>query len=598
MPDRRTFLKQSALAATLLSTRGWSASPNLHIDDALPGEYFRRMAKWCAFLQASLDKNPTASLSDLEAQKGWYHFPYTVLSAAVLYAKQHRTNPHFHDARTLRLALQIGDIAAKADRQGTFSPRLDSYRDTYMWVEAYALLRPQLGEERNRQWRASLERNIELLVPELVAWVDIPAYTENFIGTSPNHFAWWAATVLVGGVHLEKKDWIDIAGRVLKRFATTEQNPDGYWGEHNPNGPTGGYNYLTTLAVGVYWEHTKDPAALRALRRATDFHGHLTYPDGNLVELFNDRNRYWHVSPWGQFAFSNFSDGRGYAELLTHNLDDETVDLDTLGLLGQNALYYHDGPVVAPPPAEPAYFYRLHAEGGVRKQGPWVTGLAGIVDTPLPRSQWFLDRQADLSLFHAKTGLIISGAHSKHQPELATFSEKLNGEWFMKPKGSRLVQSPSQDVLAVAHNTFSAEIVIPTPSKEQVNIDIRLDGRGPVPEEAWLALQLMLKPGAVLQTGTGRRLVLSGDRIELKTGDLAGSITHNGWTLTFDNDATLQWPVYPYNPYRNGNETKLDYAIGLLRMPLHLKTDPQKWLQLNERIIHLGVRVPDSSSSS
>ena len=594
MPDRRTFLKQTALATTLLSTRGWSVSAARQRNDALPDEYFRRMAKWCAFVQAFLDKNPNAGLNDLEAQKGWYHFPYVVLPAAVLYTKRHQRNSNFHDPQMLRLALQIGDITAKADELGTFSPRLDSYRDTYMWVEAYALLHSQLGKERDHQWRTSLERNIELLVPELIAWVDIPAYTENFIGTSPNHFAWWAATVLVGGVHLQKKDWVDIAGRVLKRFATTEQNPDGYWGEHNPNGPTGGYNYLTTLAVGVYWEHSKDPAALKALRRATDFHDHVTYPDGNLVELFNDRNRYWHVSPWGQFAFSNFSDGRGYAELLTHHLDDDTVDLDTLGLLGQNALYYHDGPVTAPPPEQPAYVYRLHAEGGVRKQGPWVTALAGIVDTPLPRSQWFLDRQADLSLFHTKTGLIISGAHSKHQPELATFSEKLNGEWFMKPKGGRLIQSRQQDVLAVAHNTFSAEIVVPTPSKGQVNIVIHLDGRGPAPEEAWLAFQLMLKPGIELKTGSGRRLIPTDDRIELKAEDLAGSISHNGWKVAFDSDVTLQWPVYPYNPYRNGNETKLEYAIGLLRIPLHLKADPQKWLQLNERTIHLTVRVQDS----
>jgi hypothetical protein len=558
----------------------------------LPGEYYKRLAKWCAVVQAKLSQSPKASLRELEVEKGWYHFPYTVLPAAVLYAKQHRDNPFYKKEEMLHLALQIGDILFQEDMKGSFAPRLDSYRDTYMWIEAYGLIRGELGQERDQQWRTALQRNIALLIPELIAWESLPAYTENFIGTSPNHFAWWAATVLVGGVYLQNKDWLALGGRILKRFATIEQNPDGYWGEHNPNGPTGGYNYLTVLSVGVYWEHTKDPAAMVALRRATDFHMNFTYPDGNLMELFNDRNRYWHVSPWGQFAFSHFPAGRGYAHLLTRNIDDSMIDLDALGLLAQDALYYHDGPVTVPAPELSEYVHRLQsAEGGARKRGPWVSALAGIIDTPLPRSQWFLDRQANLSLFHTKTGLIVTGANSKHQPELATFSEKIEGEWFMKPKGSRLTQSEKEDVLAVAHNSFSAEIVMPASSVGRCDINVHISGRGPVPEEAWLALQLCLKPGEELTTGSGRKALLSSERIQLSQDDLHGSVQHNGWELVFDGEATLQWPYFPYNPYLNGKETKLEHAIGLLRISLRLKRDPERWLQPNERMIRLKFQV-------
>lgn len=594
MVDRRHFLKQGiATSAALLCFREAAAlSSEVPAAAALPGDYFRRMAKWCPVVAARLKKESGATLKELEATPGWYHFPYTILAAAVLYSKQNAENPFYKKQEMLHLALQIGDLLVREDKAGTFAPRLDSYRDTYMWVEAYALLKEQLGEERSRLWQQAIERNITLLLPEIATSRDMPAYTENFIGSSPNHLAWWSATAMVAGLHLHKRDWLTLGGGVLRRFATTEQNPDGYWGEHNPNGPTGGYNYIDVLAVGVYWEITKDPDALKALRRATDFHANFTYPDGNLIELFNDRNRYWHVSYWGQFGFSHFPDGRGYAYMLMQHTDDTNIDLDMLGLLAQNALYYHEGPAAVPPPQQQAYAHRLTAEAGVRKRGPWVTGLCGIMDTPLPRSQWFLERQANLSLFHERVGLIVSGANSKHQPELSTFSEKIENEWMIAPKGSRFAQFDDGDVLALAYNTFSAEILCPPPSKEEAQIHVRLTGRGPVPQEAYFALQLVLKPGAELKTGAGRALTVSESKIDMNAHDLGGSIQHNGWTLSLDSDASLRWPVYPYNPYRNAVETKIDHAVALLRVPLQLKQPPGRWLRPNERTIKLRFQVP------
>ena len=589
--DRRDFLKQGALAAALLSTRGW-CSPATPSASYLPAEYYRRLAKWCSVVKDRLKQSPTLRLKELEATRGWYHFPYTVLPAAVLYARQDRANPHYNDRQMLELAITIGDLLVREDNEGAFAPRLDSYRDVYMWIEAFGLLKSDLGGERAQAWAKSLTRNIVLLTPELTSWEDLPAYTENFIGTSPNHFAWWAATTLVGGVHLRRKDWFDLGNRILRRFATTEQNPDGFWGEHNPNGPTGGYNYLTTLSVGVYWEHTKDPEALKALRRATNFHENFTWPDGNLIELFNDRNRYWHISYWGQFAFTHFPDGRGYAELLMRHLDDATIDLDALGLLGQNALYYHAGPVAPPAPALPAYVHRLQsAQGGVRKRGPWVSALAGLIDTPLPHSQWFLDCQANLALFNTSSGPIINGAHSKHQPELATFSEKIDNEWISKPKGSRLTQSEKADTLALAYNSFSTEIILPAQTEHECLIEVHINGRGHAPQEAWMALQLCLKQGQMLTTGSSHATKVSTERLLLNAEQLGGSITHNGWTLDLDAEASLEWPCLPYNPYLNANETKLDHAVALLRIPLNLNNASQPWLKRNERTIHLRVKA-------
>ncbi len=601
MPTRRSFVQQGLAASALFfspSSLAWaipeatSAMENQN-GASLPDAYFQRLAKWCPVIAKRLRDEPV-SLKQLEATRGWNHLPYNVLSAAVLYTKANAANPFYRTPEMRKLAFDLGYLMSREDRAGTFAPRLDSYRDTYMWLEAYQLLKDELGAERKSLWEQALRRNVSLLIPDIILSRDAAAYTENFIASSPNHLAWWAATVLIAGIYLSDRSWVALGGGVLKRFATTEQNPDGYWGEHNPNAPTGGYNYLSAMAVGVFWEHTQDEDALKALRRAATFHANFTYPDGNLMELFNDRNRYWHISAWGQFAFSHFQDGRGYCELLMGHMDDSEIDLDALGLLAMNALYYHDGPVALPPPSQPSYKHRLSAEAGVRKTGKWVTALSGIIDTPLPRSQWFLDRQVNLSLFHEKAGLIVNGAYSKHQPELATFRESLgNQEWNAQPKGSLLTQHDSEDVLALAFNSFSAEIKLPVPTAEEAIVRVDLSGRGPA-QEAYLTLQLCLQDGQTLTTGTGRTLSVDATRIKLNASDLGGSIQHNGWTLRLKDDATLEWPVYPYNPYRNGPETTLKHAVALLQIPLKLQAPKEHWMQPNERMIELRFQVNHS----
>jgi hypothetical protein len=217
----------------------------------------------------------------------------------------------------LRLALRIGDLLAQENEKGRFTPRLDSDWDTHMWLEAYRLLEPDLGDEQRARWKSAILQNVALVVPDAAERVDFPWYNSPFIGTSPNHYAQYAALLLLAGLTFGNKEWEDLGTKILHRFAAEEQAPDGYWGEHSRSGPTTGYDHLTMTQVALYWEYSRDPAALRALRRSTDFHEYFTYANGRPVEVINDRNRYWDVDAWGHFGFSHFADGRRYAEFLT-----------------------------------------------------------------------------------------------------------------------------------------------------------------------------------------------------------------------------------------------------------------------------------------
>jgi len=574
------------LAAVLcLSIVSLAANTN---NAQLPGAYFRLLEAGSAQVEARLNAEPSATLETLEALPGWSHFPYCILASAVLYSKKHSANPRFHDPKMLALTLRIGDFLAAESEKGRYEPRLDSDWDTYMWLEAYRLLGPELGDERKARWKREIEKIVIPLVPDTIKRLDFPWYNSPYIGTSPNHYAQWASLLLLAGHVFGNEDWVKLGSRVLHRFAAEEQTPDGYWGEHSRAAPTTGYDYVTSTQVALYWEYTHDPAALQALRRSTDFHKYFTYPDGIPVEVINDRNRYWGVDAWGHFGFSNFPDGRRYAEFLTSffhadnltNMDPQWehwgLTLDALGRLAQGALYYHEGRTQPIPQDQANYSYQMSIPAGIRKTGPWVVALSGLINTQT-LSQFYLDRQSSVSVFHQKYGLIISGANSKRQPELATFSEKIEGQVFHLPLSSRLQMNDKQDRLSLSYNTFFSDMYVPVPSEKELQLRFVLTGRGTPAEETRLGIQLCLKAGETLETGGGQKLVLGTERVELSPEDLRGEIHHHGWTLKMDPTARLEWPIYPFNPYMNKPETKLDHAVGLLSVPLQAKRTKEDW---------------------
>src|SRR5215831_21181965 len=84
----------------------------------LPGAYFRLMEAGAAQVEQVLTAEPAANLAALETRPGWKHFPYAILAPAVLYAKRHPDNPHYHDPKMLALAIRIGDLLGSEDERG------------------------------------------------------------------------------------------------------------------------------------------------------------------------------------------------------------------------------------------------------------------------------------------------------------------------------------------------------------------------------------------------------------------------------------------------------------------------------------------------
>ena len=594
-----TYLRHALfLAVPLLSlTAQWTLAAEL------PAHYYRLMEAGCASVQKHLDELPNADLKTIEKASehhsgssldiSWAHFGYAILPPAILYAKQHPANAHYHDPKMLALAIRIGDLLAAADEKDEFEPRLDSDWDTYTWLEAYRLLAPELGEPRRERWKKCISRNASLLVANAIDRLDSPWYQTPYILTSPNHYAQWASLLLLTGRTFGNEQWEKLGARILKRFAATEQSADGYWGEHNNSGPTTGYNHLTLQSVGLYWELTHDPDALAALRRATTFHENFTFLDGTPVDVINDRNRHWAVSSWASFAFSNFADGRGYAEFLAGLFPRENMRMDLLGRVAQDALYYHEGPTEPAPQTRPDYHFRMSVPAGIRKTGPWQVALSGIMSTQAINNQYYLDRQGNVSVFHQKAGLIVTGAGSKRQPELATFSQSVAGQITHLPISTRLEMGDREDRLSLGYNTFYSDLFVPVPTEKELTLRFKIVERSGPTENGRLTLQLVLKAGEGLETGAGKKITLGTDRIELRPEDLGGSISHHGWTMRIDPTARLVWPVYPFNPYANAPETSVEWAVGALSVDLHPSKPADPAIRHRAQEIDFAISVID-----
>jgi hypothetical protein len=557
----------------------------------LPQRYFELMEAGALLVEARLKTEPNATLESLENSPRWKHFGYSILAPAVLYSKADPANHHYHDQAMRALAVRIGDLLATEDEKGKFTPRLDSDWDTYTWLEAYRLLEFDLDEPRRARWKRALLENVALLESDAAERIDFPWYESPYIGTSPNHYSQWAELLYLAGIVFEKPQWVKLGSSILHRFAL-EQTQDGFWGEHSHAGPTTGYDHLTVSAVAVYWEHSKDPAALDALRRSLIFHENFTYPNGTPVETINDRNRYWRVSSWAQFAFTNFPEGRRYAEFLTKFFDPGELTMEELGRLSQDALYYHPGPSAPIPQDSEGYVYEMHVPASIRKTGSWVVCLSGIIATPAPTNQYYLDRQSSLSVFHSRLGLIITGANSKRQPELATFREKIANETFHLPQTSRLQVGADRDRLSLSYNTFFSDLFIEPASEKELNFRFVIAGKGRPADAAFATLQLVLKPGETLITPR-KQILLSSDPIHLSAEEFGSYIRHHGWALRVEPGGTLDWPMYPYNPYANARETTLEHAVAALTIPLSQKEHPGHYVRPNEQEIKFQLTAED-----
>jgi len=278
-------------------------------------------------------------------------------------------------------------LAAESER-GSFQERLNSDRDAYMWLEAYPCSRGSSATNAARAGATSSKKYRELAADS--AEGDFPDTSRPSSALRPITFR-SGSTVYLAGLVFGNQECSEPA-RASCTASPKSNRPKG-----SGASMTGSSHARLRLhdvhRRGPLYEHSKDPAALEALRRGLEFHKYFTYPDGSPVEVLDDRNRY--TSSMGgtcrdssrgpkkiprpgamtslrrkAVGFSNFPDGRRHAELLTSFFRAGEVGYE-IGPPGAGSLYYHAGPSAPIPQDSHDYTRRLTIPAGDSQNRTW-----------------------------------------------------------------------------------------------------------------------------------------------------------------------------------------------------------------------------------
>ena len=586
-----SFVATRAFAATLDSHPQWKHG------DRLPDLYYEVMAKSleeAAAFQAKDGRFRSRMPQAGDSETGWRVTGMQYIYVpALLYVADNPANPKKGDRQVLEMALAAGDyLATTIAEDGSFHPLvngqptnpLDSHRWLYCFAETYGLLEPYLDAARKKAWRETLVLGGSKLADDIRERRDRPRYTAPWLGTSPNHFGLWNATVFRIGMVLGIAEWVELTRPVLARFVR-EVAPGGYWAEHD--GPTMNYDYLNSSVAGLYYHFSRDPEALLACRLSTDFHLHWCTPDGVDVQTVDERNSndFDVNASWALFTFSNFPDGRRFARFKLLAALGESADplaqlgLEDLGRIAQDAHYHVEGGEATIPQEMPDYRHQLDRPAVVVKRGDWTWSYSALVSVYSPRNQFFLDRIMPVSLWHAGTRHIIGLGNSKGQPELATFAVKRGGELTAHPLDALIRGSWDSDTMCVADEGFSLRLVIGAVDQRTATIRVMCENTYNNTDSVFLNLPLRLHPGGTLAAGPAGSFKLEEEEISLNG---LSTLSHNGWTAILPPDSRFYWPFYPYFPYGDVRVPKvLRRAAGRLSVPLNHEG---RWVEVRFRI--------------
>lgn len=481
---------------------------------------------------------------------------------AVAWATDHRDNPHHHSDEVLAAIIAGGDaLIAEQDAEGKWEFRKkdgSSWGATHMpwtysrWIRAWALVRDAMPPERRDAWDAALTLGVDNIVATVL--------TSDRVHNIPAHHA---MGVFAASQVLDRPDWASAARDYLHRVVA-HQDPGGFWPEFH--GPAVNYNFVYIDALGAYLDMSGDDTVRPALERAATFHANLTYPDGSMVETVDERNPYEHRLAQVSAGFTVSPLGRGYVDwLLAHR--DAPLIADALAWLIR---YRRTGPTEAPPGDKDTHRFVLGEDALSVRDRPWFAVLSAY-HAPQAPSRWFQDRQAHLSLFHDAVGLIISGSNTRLQPRWSTFTvgdtsllahtgeeepdfSSVPGLTHV-PTGAQLrAEDTAVDLdLAGVACSVSAQLLDDTTSV----VRLRLDSAAPDQVESHTGfLPHVGQEWSTAHTSS----TLDETEIRLTGADCGGHFSHAGWTVELPDDALVEWPVRPHNPYTKDGSASLDHA--------------------------------------
>jgi hypothetical protein len=473
--------------------------------------------------------------------------------------------------------------------QRTFDVFCDQMHDDGQWdwyvpatKKTHPIPRPfgffewlRVFEEFGEHFDAARRTRIEKMLRTSLAWrMGQAERVRDDLGNrnaSLNILAHVMLQLWYGGRLFGQDDWMDAGAGVMDRIVAL-QKPGGWWHDSRvERGPTVLYNTVTLENVAHYAHLSGNVAAREAIVRAADYHFHMAYPDGSLVETADERNRHrqgaggWRLIP----SLANFEEtmpvAAYFAERIAPLLDEAAERYlfplasslcDTVALLPEGD--------VAPQKSAASVSEFAMIPALAERRAPWHLCLSGAT-TDFPGGMFHHDLQNHLSLWHDDAGLIIGGGNSYQDAPFSTFRF---GGHYLADSGV-ISREADTSVLELQYGDTEAKLTVTLENDSTARFDVSTTGS--LPQDSDFAIHLPYRFGGMVEVA-GHEIPLDNRSIHRGAGGGEGAAIIGPLRLESDGPLLISWPHLPVNIYNL--PMRLPVEEGVVRVSVRLVGEP------------------------
>ena len=403
------------------------------------------------------------------------------------------------------------------------------------------------------------------------------------------------ATLHLASEFFNEPEWKAIANKALERLMKRFDPEEGYMPDNRDEdeevGPSTSYFVYTMFTVSFLLRLCPDNQLGHKLQRSLDWMMRSNYPNGQMVDIFDERGR---LKPYSDSEFATislfnrsplFACSPGGREMIQY-WESHATEKSDLGTIA-NDINFFDSILIK----NPSFFDAMDSKNSIwlskkeshyycyqnNKSAYWKEGnlsfafhgyLSGSID---PKTLWHRELQQHFSVYYHGLSVIIGGGNSLGQPEFSTLRTSdsyLCNDVKILPKIKN-----AQSVLLV-NGDWQAVLTIEYKNQTEFNIIFKTTKKGH--GEAFFQFPLV-------GYSSRKELIVDDKKVSVfddkkaqgkiaKNISLGGTAADLNYTVSLNpsSEASFSWPTIPVNVREPGvPPLTIKEAVTVLSFPLN-----------------------------
>ena len=319
-------------------------------------------------------------------------------------------------------------------------------------------LRHVLSDAQKEQIRTILEEQVPIAIEHNQGF--FPGERDLHLTSANNHTAIFMQAIWYCGQVLERQEWCELTREFAERFYESG-HPDGYWEEHTnahrEGGPSLVYTRLTAGCLYDVLDGRHDPR--EKFLRAGSVYRSLVTGDGEMMPIADERtNAHDGGLGYGLALHTLTAQGRGFVMDSLQQADHTRLSPEILAVLNHELDLMVTGEVQVPENRQPGCFQLSLPLGVIRRNG-YMAGISAVwaLNRSIhPKSDYALDQQAMVYLWHERVGTILTGLKSKNNPDYSTF--RIGDDAYTVRTGQLTIDTMRAEAV-LPYQTFNGTII-------------------------------------------------------------------------------------------------------------------------------------------